>query len=333
VNKAVLFIFIFVPVSVAIYFGIAAALILSASPQELPSNQAGLAFKELFLDYARMPHLRTFVARDGEPLGYRYYPSQSDKVLVLLHGACWHSQYFMPMAEFISSQGLAQVYTPDLRGHGNAPGKRGDVDYIGQLEDDLADLIAMIRKDNPHAGLILGGHSSGGGLTIRFAGGPYGKQADAFVLLSPYLQYNAPTMRPNPASFAQPYTRRIIGLTMLDKVGIPCFNYLTAVDFNMPKEARNGTETLSYSYRLNTSYAPRDYKQDLAAITQPLLVVAGTADELFLVEQYEPVVSQFTKAKVKLLPDVTHLGIVISPGAQAAIKEWLGGLGSQGPRL
>jgi len=328
-NKVVaLSIFIFILASAVVYLGIAAVLIMSVTPQEQSSDQHGLAFKELFVDYAKLPPLRTFVARDGERLGYRYYPAQSDRVLILLHGAGWHSQCFLPLAEFISSEGLAEVFTPDLRGHGYAPKRRGDVDYIGQLEDDQADLISMIRKDKPNAMLIVGGHSSGGGLAIRFAGSPYGKQADAYLLLSPYLQYNAPTMRPNPGRFAQPYTRRIIGLTMLNNVGIPWFNYLTVVDLHMPKEARNGTETLSYSYRLNTSYAPRDYKKDLAAIKQPLLVVAGTADELFLAERYEPVISQVTKVNVKLLQDVSHLGIVISPGARAAIEEWLRDLGS-----
>jgi len=31
---------------------------------------------------------------------------------------------------------IAQVVTPDLRGDGINPDKRGDVDYIGQLDDD-----------------------------------------------------------------------------------------------------------------------------------------------------------------------------------------------------
>jgi pimeloyl-ACP methyl ester carboxylesterase len=191
------------------------------------------------------------------------------------------------------------------------------------LEDDLADFIATVRRDNPKAVLIVGGHSSGGGLAIRFAGSKYGRQADAYMLMSPYLKYDAPTVRPDSGGWAQPYTRRIIGLVMLNHVGIRWFNPLTVVDFNMPKEARNGTETLSYSYRLNMGYAPRDYKKDLGAITQPLFVIAGTADEVFFSDRFEPVISQFTKAKVKLLPGVGHMGVVVNPGVRPFIKDWL----------
>jgi pimeloyl-ACP methyl ester carboxylesterase len=309
-----------------IYFAITAVLIISGKPKKPTPEQAGLVFKELFVDYKSIPQLRTFPARDGAQLAYRHYPAQSDKVIILLHGSGWHSQYFLPLAEFISSESLAQVYTPDLRGHGSAPQRRGDIDYIGQLDDDLADFIAMIRRDNPKAMIIVGGHSSGGGLAIRFAGSKYGHQADAYMLLSPYLQYNAPTIRPNSGGWAQPYTRRIIGLILLNIVGIRWFNGLTVIEFDMPKEARNGTETLSYTYRLNTSYAPRDYKKDLRAITQPLLVVVGSADEAFIADQFEPVISQFTNVRVKLLSGVTHMGVVVSPKVRPVVKEWLQGL-------
>ncbi len=310
-----------------IYFIIAVVLIINGKPQKPTQEQNSLDFKELFVDYKSIPRLITFVAGDGKQLVYRHYPAQSDKVVILLHGSGWHSQYFLPLAKFISSKGLAQVYTPDLRGHGHKPERRGDVDYIGQLEDDLADFIAMIRRDNPKAMFIVGGHSSGGGLAIRFAGSKYGYQANAYMLLSPYLQHNAPTIRPNSGGWAQPHTGRIIGLTLLNAFGIRWFNNLTVIDFNMPKESRDGTETLSYTYRLNTSYAPRNYKKDLSAITQPLLFVVGSGDEAFYAEQFEPVVSQFTKGKLKLLNGVTHMGVVVGPKVQPVIKEWLEGLG------
>jgi hypothetical protein len=44
----------------------------------------------------------------------------------------------------------------------------------------------------------------------------------------------------------------------LNNVGILWFNHLTVIDFNLPEEARNGTDTLAYSQRLKTGFAPRD---------------------------------------------------------------------------
>ena len=320
-------IFTFLIISALIYFGIAAVLIFFGKPKKFAQVQRGIAFNELFFDYSSLPKLNRFIARDGTKLPYRYYPAKSNKVLILLHGSGWHSRYFLPLAEFISAEGLAQVYTPDLRGHGTTPEKRGDVDYIGQFEDDLMDLIAIIRKDNPKAMLIVGGHSSGGGLAIRFAGSRYSEQANAYLLIAPFLKYNAPTMRPNSGGWARPYTGRIIGLTILNNVGIHWFDYLTAIEFNMPEEARDGTESLSYSHRLNTSYAPRNYEKDLRAITQPLLVVVGNEDDAFIADQFEPVISQYTSVQVKLLAGLTHMGVVVRPEIRPVIKKWLEGLG------
>ena len=314
-------------IKIILYFSIATVFILVGKRKKPTPSEGGLAFNDLFFDYSSLPELKSFTARDGGKLAYRHYPAQSDKVIILLHGAAWHSQYLLPLADYISSEGLSQVYTPDLRGHGPEPERRGDVDYIGQFEDDLADLIAIIRKDNPTAMLILGGHSSGGGLAIRFAGSRYGKLADAYVLLSPWLKYNAPTIRSDSSGFSHVLFWRIAGLNMLNNVGIHWFDYLTAIEFNMSEEARNGTETLSYSYRLNTAYAPGNYKKDLRAITQPFLVVAGTADELFIADQFEPLISAYTAVQVKLFPGLTHFGVVVSPEVRPIIKEWLEGLG------
>ncbi len=331
-NKITSLILVFILASVVIYFGIAIFFIMSGKAVKPTSGRGGLDVRELFIDYKSIPQLKTFTARDGKQLTYRFYPTRSDRVIILLHGSGWHSQYFLPLAKFISSEGLAKVYTPDLRGHGHTPERRGDIDYIDQLEDDLSDFVTMVRRDNPGSALIIGGHSSGGGLAIRFAGSKYGRQADAYMLLSPWLKYDAPTIRPGGGGWALPNTLRIIGLMMLNNVGIRWFNNLTVINFDMPKDVRDGTETLSYSYRLNTGYAPRDYKKDLRAITQPLLVVAGTSDEVFFADQFEPVISQFTKVKVKLVPNVTHMGVVVNPAVRPVIKEWLEGIGKPHPK-
>jgi non-heme chloroperoxidase len=326
-TKAELWIISSVIIFAAVYFAIATFLVISGGQRKSTAGEDRLAFGELRIDYKGLPQLKTYNARDGKQLSYRFYPAQSNRVIILLHGSGWHSQYFLPLAKFMSSAGLAQVYTPDLRGHGHTPERRGDIDYIDQLEDDLSDFVTMVRRDNPDSALIMSGHSSGGGLTIRFAGSKYGREVDAYMLLSPWLKYNAPTIRPNGGGWALPHTRRIIGLTMFNNVGIRWFNHLTVIDFDMPENARDGTETLSYSYRLNTGYAPRDYKKDLSAITQPLFVVVGMSDEVFFADQFEPVISQYAKVKVKIVTGLTHMGVVVNPAVQPIIKEWLESVG------
>jgi pimeloyl-ACP methyl ester carboxylesterase len=130
-------------------------------------------------------------------------------------------------------------------------------------------------------------------------------------------------MRPHSGGWAQPYTGRIVGLVMLNHVGIRRFNHLTVIRFNMPEQARDGSETLSYSFRLNTAYAPQNYKKDLRAIRRPLLVVVGTADEAFYPSQFEPVISRYTSGQVVLLDGVTHMGAVVGEEIHPALKRWL----------
>ena len=183
---------LFILISLTIYLGIAVGLISSDRPKPI-ANSANepLAFDALIAtNYANIPTLQPYTVRDKATLYYRSYESKTDtnKVLILLHGSAWHGMQFHQLARFVSDNGLAHVITPDLRGHGFQPERRGDVDYIGQLEDDLADLISILKKQYPNASFILGGHSSGGGLVIRFAGSRYGSKIDAYVLLAPFHQ-------------------------------------------------------------------------------------------------------------------------------------------------
>lgn len=57
-----------------------------------------------------------------------------------------------------------------------------------------------------------------------------------------------------------------------------------------------------------------------------LLVVVGTSDKLFFADKFEPVISQYnTGAEVKLVKDLTHMGVVVNLAVQPVIKEWLQG--------
>jgi len=274
----------FAAISAVITLAIAVILILSQRPQPLaPSAEGGLDFTNTLGggDGPEPLALTEVAMRDGYMLKVRDYagPSTDAPLLVLVHGSGWHGMQFDGLARRLSTQ--ARVIAPDLRGHGTAPGTRGDIAYIGQFEDDLADLIAATRTEGQK--LVLGGHSSGGGLVVRYAGSDYGADLDAALLLAPFLHHRAPTMRENAGGWNKVLLRRIIGLSMLNTFRIRALNHLTIIQFAMPQAVLDGplgdTATTAYSYRLNTSFAPRgDYLSDVAALP-PFVLIAGSADE------------------------------------------------------
>ena len=184
-----------VAVSLCISALITGGMILSESPTELPGD-GGLDFANTLAAGTGQARATTGVdMRDGYALQVRAYPSDAADapLLILVHGSGWHGLQFDGLAQELST--VADVAVPDLRGHGAKPGRRGDVDYIGQFEDDLADLITASRQDGQN--VVLAGHSSGGGLVVRFAGGAHRGLIGGAVLRAPYLQHTAPTMREN----------------------------------------------------------------------------------------------------------------------------------------
>lgn len=317
-------------VSVSIYVLIAVGLVLSQWPTPVGPGKT-LTFTSLRAEDDQGgtgSKLISYRARDGANLGLRHFPAVRSTVplAVVLHGSGWHGAAYIPIAKYLSEQCGFAVLLPDLRGHGVAPEPRGDVGYIGALEDDLAEMIAAYRQ--PEQPVFMIGHSSGGGLVIRFAGGPHGDLLSKAVLLSPFLKYNAPTMRENASGWGHVLVRRIIGLSMLNKVGITALNGLPVIQFRFPQEVLDGpqgtTATTQYSYRLNTSFAPRDdYLSDIARLP-PFLVLAGANDEAFDAASFAPTMSGATeRGTYELLPGIGHLDIIAEPSALARMCAFL----------
>ncbi len=323
--KKILISIILTPV---IFLLIAGGLILSQSPQPLPSDREGLDFSGILAGEGSVVREPTDVPmRDGTVMPVRLYGEPDNgPLLVLIHGSGWHGMQFDGLARALS--GDAFVVVPDLRGHGAKPERRGDVDHIGQYEEDLADLIDNLRQDGQK--VVVAGHSSGGGLVVRMAGGAYGDRMDKAILLAPFLKYNAPTMRPDAGGWTQALTRRIIGLTMLNMVGITTFNDLQVIQLAMPRAVLVGplghTATTTYTYRLNNGFAPReDYLKDAAALP-PFLLIAGSDDEAFVAEAYEPLLSDVnTGGSYALIDGVGHLDIVDNAETVGLIRAFLGG--------
>ena len=196
----------------AVVWGLAllgfAGLVLAAmiaTPIKWPPELTSISVTARAVDRGDMPGLQRFHARDGTELAYRHYPAQgpaSGQAAVLVHGSSGSSVAVHALAKALAARGV-ETWAPDIRGHG-ASGTRGDIVYLGQLEDDMSDFVAEIRKTNPTAPLTLLGHSSGGGFALRIAGSSIQNLFARTVLLSPYLGYDAPSSRQDAGGWAEP---------------------------------------------------------------------------------------------------------------------------------
>jgi alpha-beta hydrolase superfamily lysophospholipase len=314
-----------------IVWGLAAAGLVTllligmiARPLKKPPTMAFISETVRAGDREGVPPLLHFQARDGSWLGYRHYaPREATKgrVAVLVHGSSGSSLAVHPLAKTLAARGV-ESFVPDIRGHG-ASGTRGDIGYIGQLEDDMADLVGSIRTTLPSAPLTLVGHSSGGAFALRVAGSSIQNLFTRTVLLSPYLGTKAAASRENAGGWASPNVPRIIALSLLHAAGITCCEQLPVIAFAVPPDTIR-ILTSEYSFRLLANFgAHRDYRIDLDAAKGPLTLIAGANDELMFAEKYEETVRSSPAANidVRILDDTNHMDVVSTVAAVAVIAD------------
>ena len=273
------------------------------------------------VDFSAVPPPSRYTARDGTAMSWNSYPAAGPTAqgrrIVLVHGSSAHGRSMHVLAQALSRAGFS-VAALDMRGHGGS-GTRGQAAYVGQLEDDVEDFLRAV----PHAGgNTLLGFSSGGGFTLRFAGGSRQQLFDRYVLLAPYLRHDAPTARPDNGGWVSVGIPRIVGLRLANAVGITGWNNLPVVNFALDEQARRFL-TPSYSYALAASFGPHDdWRGDIRAARGPLRVVAGSQDELFHSDRYAAAFAEAGKpVPVTLVPGVNHMGITLDAAATQAVVQ------------
>jgi len=271
------------------------------------------------VDFSDLPAVRTYPARDGLPLGYRVYEGTGAQVVVLIHGSSDDGGGMHLLAKALRDAG-ASVYVPVLRGHRNS-GRSGDIDYIGQLTDDLADFMAVLRPLHAGASFSLIGFSSGGGFVLRVIASPLETLFDRFIMISPALPPGAPTIRPDTGGWVSIALPRIIALSILNQIGINWFNGLPIIAFATSPTAPNLTSV--YSFRLAIGFgATRDYLAAIGRSTKPAALLVGGADELFYPDRFAPL---FAPARsdmaVTIVPGVGHIGMTLAPDGVAAVRK------------
>ena len=298
--------------------GLIAAIVFGGPGDPPPMLSINHPFKGL--DYADLPVARQFTARDGTPLSFREYPvvgGAAKGSVVLIHGSSASGRSMHVMAKGFAAAGYT-AFALDVRGHGQS-GTKGYIDYVGQLEDDLEDFSRAIQPQQP---ATLVGFSSGGGFALRFAGSARQKLFSNYLLLSPFIGVDAPTSRPNSGGWVNVGVPRIIAIGLLDAIGVHAFDRLPVIKFALDKEAKTFL-TAQYSYALSENFGPqRDWRANIRAVHQPLILLAGQADEAFHSERFSALFKAEGKdVQVSLLPGIGHIALTLDPKAiQAAVS-------------
>jgi non-heme chloroperoxidase len=276
------------------------------------------------IDTHALPELLRYKARDGAFLSYREYQASDKKVAVLLHGSAGSGVDMHPLALALQRAGIAAL-VPDLRGHGaNRP--HGDITYVGQLDDDLVDLVTNKKPGFPNSSWTILGFSSGAAFVVRFAAeSPAEQLVDRYVLVSPYLRYDAPSVRQsNPGSaptqsWASASVGRIIGLTILNRWGVHIWDGLPVLAFPVPPNIEAATKT--YSWRMYKNFgADDDYLADIRRAARPIRVLVGGSDQLLDAEKLKTEFqSQRSDVPVSIIPRMGHSDMVTQPDAILAV--------------
>lgn len=288
---------------------------LESSAEDLEA--AGIRFEQKYPAEAK-----SFRMKDGTQLAAQHLPAKGSTTVLYLHGILGASFLLNESSGLLREALGAEVVALDLRGHGMSGGKPGDTDYLGQYEDDVAEVVRQLRAERPGGRLILAGHSMGGGIALRYAEKGSLPPVDGYLLLAPHLGWKSPTTRKEAseadATFAQLHLPRLLALHLLNSIGVTPFNGLRIMFFNLPPEL----PLSSYTYRALLGGTPDDYREALAAVQVPLLLVAGSRDEAFVASEYEGVVRQHSRGSVALVPDATHNSLCQDPRAMEAIARW-----------
>ncbi|WDE02320.1 alpha/beta hydrolase [Thalassomonas actiniarum] len=290
-------------------------------------------------------------ARDGTQLAcHRYRVPVSDDAhcsgrVLLLHGSTFNSRRYANIAKACVKSGF-EVVLCDWRGHGESQGKPGTCDYIGQLEDDISDIIAWFEQEQPLP-LILGGHSAGSVVCLRYLEKYGQKKVDACYFIAPTfnntqepLRFDKPGaqksfllrhMRKKPCFQPAPESAAKHMPVMNDRMFylatvLPFLRHRTVITFpGSEKMAALEGRVLNYSFNLMASVSIPYYSKAFRKLKLPVVFICGENDE-GLHPDFLPMLCQWHLApqldkEVVMLPKLNHMSVL--GGAARVLPQWL----------
>lgn len=98
--------------------------------------------------------------------GEEFIPEQPRAAVLIVHGMAEHRGRYADAVRRFTAQRLACI-TFDLRGHGQSPGERADIDSFQRYVDDLLAIRAGLERQHPELPLFIWAHSLGSIVAIR----------------------------------------------------------------------------------------------------------------------------------------------------------------------
>lgn len=250
-----------------------------------------------------MMQKQCFVARDGIRLAYdEFNPQRAAKAcLIFLHGSTYNARRYANIGKAMVTQGY-RVCLLNWRGHGESQGSPGDVDYVGQLEDDLADMLTHMASIAPDLSLLIGGHSAGAVVCLRYMARYGCDEIKGVSIISPAINGPLETVRyPQPSASWQyrlSYFRQAkpvekapeaalqhapilnMGAFWLAKL-LPFLRHRPILRFPASeKMAKLEGRVLDYSYNLMLSCDINAYAKAFNQVCVPVLLLVGEEDEV-----------------------------------------------------
>jgi alpha-beta hydrolase superfamily lysophospholipase len=244
-----------------------------------------------------------FMSTDGHGIYYnKWKVGASGHVFIFLNGLESHAGWFDTMAETLAGKGI-RTYGLDRRGSGLNSRNCGEFqDWI----DDVNDLAAIVRKENPDAKIHLVSICFGAKLATACAIHQPGKY-DSIIYMSPGL---AVKVAPTPAE-----KMRIV----IDKFSEKFFNIRTPIKHDEMFTSQGKALYYLYNDKLRT-YSPRasDFYQammideyiskNLDKQTTPSLALLAGNDQVVDNKKTITVINKFAqKPKIIQYPDSDHV--------------------------
>jgi pimeloyl-ACP methyl ester carboxylesterase len=252
---------------------------------------------------------------------YYYEIHGSGEPLLLLHGGLGSTDMFRSSL-LPSLARTRQVIAVDLQGHGRTPLGNRPIDLV-----DIGNDLALVLDELGFKQVDVAGYSFGGGAALRLAIQHPTAVRRLAVISAPYGQSGFfPEMLPQQAA---------VGSAMAEQMkDTPMYKSYVAVAPNPNDFPRLLDRMGEYMRR------PYDWSEDVKKLSIPVMLVYGDADMVrpeHIVQFYQLLGGglkdagwqreHMSRARLAIIPDVTHYEMFLSPALAPTILPFLDGKG------